>query len=155
MRQSEVLKIDLEYGFKPNPQQLALIEELSQSPKSIELEPDGSIGWQVRHLEITLEEAFSITDKFNVTGRTGMARFHDEPDLSEIIQKSQMPSPVNIPCNVVVADGALLKINNVTHCNDYCTDSLQQMLNGGWRILAICVQPDQRRPDYVFGRTSL
>ena len=35
---------------------------------------------------------------------------------------------------------------------DVCTDVLQQELNNGWRIIAICVQADQRRPDYILGR---
>lgn len=25
-------------------------------------------------------------------------------------------------------------------------------LNNGWRIIAVCIQPDGRRPDYVLGR---
>lgn len=35
---------------------------------------------------------------------------------------------------------------------DSCTDALQEKLAGGWRILAIQPQPDQRRPDYILGR---
>lgn len=27
-------------------------------------------------------------------------------------------------------------------------------LDAGWRILAVCPQPDQRRPDYILGRTK-
>jgi hypothetical protein len=58
---------------------------------------------------------------------------------------------INERCNVTVG-------NMVTHFNevevreDYCSDELQKMLMKGWRIVAVCVQPDQRRPDYVLGR---
>jgi len=46
---------------------------------------------------------------------------------------------------VYCADDLCLKEN----C---CTDALQTELNNGWRIIAVCVQPNQRRPDYVLGR---
>lgn len=35
---------------------------------------------------------------------------------------------------------------------DYCTTALQQDLDEGWHILAICPQSGQRRPDYILGR---
>ena len=61
--------------------------------------------------------------------------------------------PMNQRCNVVVAgNGVLLDIREVCVKYDACTDSLQRDLDDGWRILAICVQPDQRRPDYVLGK---
>lgn len=47
----------------------------------------------------------------------------------------------------------LLNINEVRVEEDCCTDNLQGLLEGGWRIIAACPQPDQRRPDYVLGRT--
>jgi len=37
---------------------------------------------------------------------------------------------------------------------DYCTERLQDDLDSGWKILAICVQPDGRRPDYILGRVD-
>ena len=36
--------------------------------------------------------------------------------------------------------------------SDACTDELQGALRDGWRIIAVCPQPSQRRPDYVLGR---
>lgn len=61
---------------------------------------------------------------------------------------------VNSKCNVAVAGLGLLTVNEVElHC-DLCTDALQAALDKGWRILAVCVQPDQRRPDYILGRTT-
>lgn len=32
------------------------------------------------------------------------------------------------------------------------TDVLQEQIAKGWRIIAACPQPDQRRPDYILGR---
>lgn len=45
----------------------------------------------------------------------------------------------------------LLSVNETMLMEDACTDELQENLNNGWRILAVCPQP-QRRPDYVLGR---
>lgn len=47
---------------------------------------------------------------------------------------------------------ALALFNRVMLCEDVCTDALQGYLTEGWRILAVCPQPDQRRPDYILGR---
>lgn len=44
------------------------------------------------------------------------------------------------------------KYNSLMLAEDICTDSLQGLLDDGWRILAICPQPDSRRPDYILGR---
>lgn len=43
-------------------------------------------------------------------------------------------------------------VNQLKLAEDVCTDYIQNCLNEGWRILAICPQPDQRRPDYIMGR---
>lgn len=47
---------------------------------------------------------------------------------------------------------SLAMFNAVMLLTDACTDALQGNLNQGWRILAVCPQPDQRRPDYILGR---
>lgn len=50
-----------------------------------------------------------------------------------------------------------LTLQTVTHlmlASDACTDLVQEYLSRGWRILAIQPQPDQRRPDYILGRTA-
>ena len=61
---------------------------------------------------------------------------------------------VNEKCNVAVAGLGMLTIDEVKCNYDLCTESLQDELDKGWRIIAICVQPDQRRPDYILGRTK-
>jgi len=60
---------------------------------------------------------------------------------------------INEKCNVVVPSLGLLVIDTVKVHYDLCTEDLQQHLDKGWRIVAICVQPDQRRPDYILGKT--
>ncbi len=58
----------------------------------------------------------------------------------------------NTRVEVHASNSALMVYNETQLCEDYCTDRLQTELDNGWRIIACCVQPDQRRPDYILGR---
>lgn len=58
----------------------------------------------------------------------------------------------NQRCDVHIGNLGLLNINQLAYTTDKCTEELQNILDEGWRILAVCPQPDQRRPDYVLGR---
>lgn len=53
---------------------------------------------------------------------------------------------------VVIPDMALLLIDEVTWRDDCCTEEIQQLLDDGWRILAVCPPNASRRPDYILGR---
>lgn len=59
---------------------------------------------------------------------------------------------VNQKVNVVVPGLGLLMLSEVRVATDYCTEDLNIDLRQGWRIVAVCMQPDQRRPDYILGR---
>jgi len=72
--------------------------------------------------------------------------------LEDALQKFDKQISFNEKVDVHVSGFALMSINQIGLANDCCTEYLQEILNKGWRILAICVQPDQRRPDYVFGK---
>lgn len=68
---------------------------------------------------------------------------------------SATPSPEqahNAVTHVHVAGQVLSSYNRVHLLSDACTDDLQSKLNEGWRIVACCVPPYQRRPDYILGR---
>ena len=60
--------------------------------------------------------------------------------------------PINQRVHVQVPGLGLLLLDEVEVLTDCCTDILNSHLRGGWRIVAVCPQPDQRRPDYVLGR---
>lgn len=45
----------------------------------------------------------------------------------------------------------LLRIREVLAKEDCCTETLQECLNAGWKIIAVCPQPS-RRPDYILGK---
>lgn len=47
----------------------------------------------------------------------------------------------------------LFTYNDFTYITDCCTELLMQdYINKGYRVVAVCPQPDQRRPDYILGR---
>lgn len=48
----------------------------------------------------------------------------------------------------------LHSIDEVDLLEDGCTWDLQRKLNDGFHILAVCPQRDQRRPDYVLGKSN-
>jgi len=58
----------------------------------------------------------------------------------------------NQKCDVHVSNLGLLHINQVGYAVDKCSEELQDILNRGWKIIACCIQPDQRRPDYILGK---
>jgi|GEM_PF-3819656 len=55
--------------------------------------------------------------------------------------------------NVTIPDVGLLSITEVSWLENACTEELQEQLNRGWRILAVCPPNAQRRPDYILGRS--
>jgi hypothetical protein len=61
---------------------------------------------------------------------------------------------INNKVNVAVPNLGLMLIDELDYHVDICTEELARELKKGWRILAICPQPDQRRPDYILGRIS-
>ena len=61
-------------------------------------------------------------------------------------------SNFNKVVNVHCPGPSLAVYNEICLLEDSCTDILQSKLNEGWRIIAACPQPDQRRPDYILGR---
>ena len=63
-----------------------------------------------------------------------------------------MSKNFNTKCDVHVGGGLIATFNEVCLKSDTCTDELQGTLAEGWRVIAVCVQPDQRRPDYILGR---
>jgi len=97
-------------------------------------------------LQIELGDVKAITTKVNIAEH-----------LAEIAEKNitlQVPAPssYNTKCEVHMPGQALSMYNDMKLLEDSCTDVLQEALNEGWRIIAACPQPDQRRPDYVLGR---
>lgn len=69
---------------------------------------------------------------------------------------ASMPAAsMNERCNQHQPNNALLAVAETKLLQDSCTDVLQEELAAGWRILAVQPQPDQRRPDYILGRSLM
>ncbi len=69
-----------------------------------------------------------------------------------ILEVPKQDAYFNAKCDVHVPGLGLLALNQVKLLENTCTDELQALLDEGWRVVAACPQPDQRRPDYVLGR---
>lgn len=80
-----------------------------------------------------------------------------EVDIAAMIEASVSSSVeaigklFNDKCQQEQPGPNLLNVNETLLMEDACTDALQENLENGWRIIAVCPQP-QRRPDYVLGR---
>ena len=80
-----------------------------------------------------------------------------EVDIASMIEASVSSSVeaigklFNEKCQQEQPGPSLLNVDETLLMEDACTDALQENLDNGWRILAVCPQP-QRRPDYVLGR---
>lgn len=70
---------------------------------------------------------------------------------SEIEDLPRASVVVNKQVHVAVPGNGLLEMKDVLLLADACTDVLRSHLADGWQIIAVCPQPDQRRPDYVLG----
>lgn len=58
----------------------------------------------------------------------------------------------NEKCEVHMPGMALATYNQTLLLENSCIDELQHHLVEGWRIIAACPQPSQRRPDFILGR---
>lgn len=65
--------------------------------------------------------------------------------------KAKVPGTVH-QLQVAIPNTLLWEVNEVLLKEDACTDAIQNLLDDGWRILAICPPACQRRPDYILGR---
>lgn len=114
---------------------------------NITTKPEGDFIWQ--DVTMLVEDAV----KFGTFKIKEILPYHILNKISDFGTR-QIAPPINEPCKVSVAGLGLLTVDTVKLRNDHCTDLLQQDLDDGWKIIAICVQPDQRRPDYILGKTT-
>ncbi len=70
----------------------------------------------------------------------------------KVVTEGGAGNTYNNKCEVHMPGHMMGMYNDLLLLEDACTDELQASLNAGWRIIAACPQPDQRRPDYILGR---
>lgn len=73
---------------------------------------------------------------------------HHSLGTAEVIQEVKQTVQVHLPGH------ELISIKQVDWLEDSCTETLQEKLDKGWKILAVCPQTARRRPDYIIGRVD-
>ena len=150
------------YNFAPTPEQLEVLRRHVRNPEDLKLDDDGKLpSWHqyAGNVFAIMEECPGLELTVE-TGELGVSAIESIHDRLTAIEKNltaprQPSSTFNERIAVHVAGLGTLLIDEVVVHVDLCTESLQEELDKGWRILAVCVQPDQRRPDYVLGRTKV
>jgi hypothetical protein len=77
------------------------------------------------------------------------------PDVVTQLSNQDIPEIqkiLNTTMQVRFEQSWLHKVEHVIHLPDGCTNDLENHLKAGWRILAVCPQYGQRRPDYILGK---
>lgn len=144
-----LIEVQFPGSFKPTPEELALLKAAWVYGQEINLADDGTLGysWADYLMDAELMPIVPHTVKRIVMIRS-------EAPLGLDTNTAARGVVVNQKVNVAVPGLGLLLISEVHLLADGCTDALSDWLKEGWRILAICPQPDQRRPDYVLGRAG-
>lgn len=123
--------------------------------------PDVEMVWIEKKTQIVeVDDIYKLTPTIKLTINKALpfkqaSLEHLTKTINELASKidyiSNKQFDFNAKCNVHVPSLGLLRITTVDYCNDMCTEQLQKRLAEGWRIIACCPQPDQRRPDYILG----
>lgn len=113
-------------------------------------------------IEGDIEAVVDLIGPVEVTGRmtpwitNHFVRLVERIERLEIQKavSTEVPQAFNQKVNVHVPGLGLLLLDEIQVMEDCCTDLIQKELDNGWRIVAVCPQPDSRRPDYVLGRAK-
>ncbi len=148
----ELLMVRASYSFKPDEEQLKKLNALKSSGVSeFSTQAEGCLDWHCSSFKAAIDDILDIGMEFTIEGRTGLVSVIDQNSIESFGPNNSAPE-INHKCNVIVSGNSLIEFTEVMAATNFCTDELQRHLNSGWRILAICVQPDQRRPDYILGK---
>lgn len=155
---AEQYKEQIEEADRKLAERTALLERIGATPdprlplvvtgsQMIELSV-GKVAYEViRELRPGIHDPFDPTDflrEFQVVAN----KLLNAPALNDLTHHSAY----NARCEVHMPGQALSTYNELMLKEGPCTDELQDTIDQGWRIIAACPQPDQRRPDYILGR---
>ncbi|QDX94680.1 hypothetical protein EEL30_21810 [Brevibacillus laterosporus] len=121
--------------LKPSKEYLIEVESFIQKFPTIIIKIRGTVQASNSAVANMLKQMQEVQDKFQ-----------------KALQSFDKKIEFNQKCDVHIGNLGLLNINQMGYAVDKCTEELQVILNQGWRILAVCPQSNQRRPDYVLGR---
>jgi len=100
----------------------------------------------------TVGYAYKQTVKVNLNPAAVFEQVYDKNNVQ--LTADRAVNNYNNKCDVHMPGNLMASYNEVQLLEDCCSDALQESLTQGWRIIAACPQPDQRRPDYILGRFS-
>jgi hypothetical protein len=109
-----------------------------------------------RFMNLDLKVSYKIKNKIKEVPEYDIQEsiLHKILSLESKLNQFDSTMQFNTKVGVHISDLGLLNVKQVTWLEDACTEVLQDMLDKGWRILAVCPQPDSRRPDYILGKND-
>lgn len=126
-------------------------------PLAQEEKPDHAYNINIGPCRLTTSEIQELTDlgvklELQPLPHAMLVKMRDKREWSygEDIQPRDLQDGTAV--QITIPDLALMNITEVTWREDCCTEELQEMLDKGWRLLAVCPPNAQRRPDYILGR---
>lgn len=159
---AQVLYCSLKYDFnwdKLNEEQRILfLETWPFAAKHHNKEKNTLDQWSIGDQRLGIEEVYKLQaagipgiDIEGVDG-TMLTKMQDRGDRTNLTGIDLMEAKT---VQIAVSDVGLLLLDEVDWMEDACTQELQQRLDEGWRILAVCPPNAQRRPDYILGRRKV
>ena len=137
---------------------LTIEEVIKNYPDRVEL------GYSNRKFVITLlqyESCYSQCEIKNIIDVDGEAQIQ-AINLEELANKisdrlgTNLSQLKNQKLEIHQPNMPLFTYNNFHVLTDSCTELLQNdWINKGWRVVCVCPQPDQRRPDYILGKYTI
>lgn len=142
-------EIQFEHGFKPTPTELEQIKQAwvyGQDPSRND--GDGDFYWWAMYLvDLNQMPPVKYTIQRHIVDK------NNTMESLDVNTAGRVPA-FNDRLNITVPGLGLLLLNEVILQPDCCTYRLNELMQEGWRIVAVCPQPDQRRPDYILGRSK-
>jgi len=147
------IRFRFRYGQDFDVDQTEALTKLVGTP--IEVDDDGKVkSYPIYGADLPKLLSIVLPSTIELEGLDSNSLLDVSDSLQALGRKIDAIGPVmNERVNVSVPGFALMEIRELAVWPDACTDHLQDALNEGWHILAICPQPDQRRPDYILGRS--
>lgn len=126
-------------------------QQLREEFPELELNEDKAVEpryWQEIHVD---EQDFYKLVEYGLkpTAERIKGLIHDRlpSQIDQVFEPRVGPTYVNLS----VPNASLFQVTSVDVIEDACTNDLQQHLNDGWRIIAVCPPNDCRRPTYILG----
>lgn len=161
-----IVAFSFEYGTKVTPEEAAVLKPLLRGNPDIPMPKEddksgyvwyGDYAGDLREISLACPRVVPHI-KLKNAELDATAFEHIMGTLAKLAEKVHnipaLPNEraYNEKVNVHVPGLGLLLLDEVEVLYDCCTTKLQDNLDAGWRILAACPQPDQRRPDYIMAR---